>query len=93
MITSIDISAKAQKILKKAPPYIVKKLLFWVSQVEDHGLRLTRKTPGWHDEPLKGKRKGQRSIRLSKSWRAIYVITKNNEIEFIEITEVNKHEY
>ena len=67
--------------------------MFWVSAVEGNGVLKTRKTPGWHDEPLKGTRKGQRSIRLSKAWRAIYVIHEGGEIEFIEIIEVNKHEY
>ncbi len=38
------------------------------------GLSEVRKVPGYHDEPLKGQRKGQRSIRLSRSYRAIYVI-------------------
>jgi proteic killer suppression protein len=50
-----------------------------------------RKIPGFHDEPLKGKRKGKRSIRLNKQWRAIYQEL-NGYIE-IEIMEVNKHDY
>jgi hypothetical protein len=33
-----------------------------------------RKVPGFHDEPLSGKRFGQRSLRLSKSYRAFYEI-------------------
>lgn len=56
------------------------------------GTREARKIKGYHDEPLKGGRKGQRSIRLNKAYRAIYV-EKNGEIDFIEIQEVNKHEY
>ena len=93
MINSVEISTKAQKALKKVPKYIIRKLLFWVNEVSEVGLRATRKSPGWHDEPLKGKRKGQRSIRLSKAWRAIYIINDKNEIEFVEVIEVNKHEY
>lgn len=57
------------------------------------GLVETRKRPGWHDEPLQGNRKGQRSIRLNKQWRAIYVINIENEVEFVEVIEVNPHEY
>jgi toxin HigB-1 len=53
----------------------------------------TRKSPGWHDEPLLGKRKGQRSIRLNKQWRAIYVIKDDGAIEFVEIIEVTPHDY
>jgi len=51
-----------------------------------------KKVSGYYDEPLKGKRKGQRSIRLNKAYRAFYVINKNGMIEF-EVIEVNKHEY
>jgi proteic killer suppression protein len=51
-----------------------------------------RKRPGFHDEPLKGKRQGQRSIRLNKAYRAIYEVDPQ-EPHFIEVVEVNKHEY
>jgi len=56
------------------------------------GLSEIKKIPGYHDEPLKGKRKGQRSIRLNVAYRAIYVI-REDSITFVEIQEVNKHEY
>ena len=58
-----------------------------------HGLNETRKIPGYHDEPLKGKRAGQRSIRLNRAYRAIYTVEKDGTIKFVEILEVNKHEY
>ena len=61
--------------------------------VNKAGLEETRKRPGWHDEPLLGERKGQRSIRLNKQWRAIYIIKSNGTIEFVEVTEVMPHEY
>lgn len=93
MIYRVDLSSKVKKSLKKVPKHIVQKLLFWVMEVEERSLQETRKTPGWHDEPLAGKRKGQRSIRLSKSWRAIYLINDDGDIEFVEIIEVNNHEY
>lgn len=51
------------------------------------------KVPGYHDEPLKGTRKGQRSIRLSKSYRAIYIIRSNQSIKFVSVEEVSNHEY
>ncbi len=52
-----------------------------------------RKIPGYQDEPLKGKRKGQRSIRLNVAYRAIYIVNKTGVVNFVEIQEVNKHEY
>ena len=51
-----------------------------------------RRTPGWHDEPLKGKRKGQRSIRRSIKWRASYTEQSDCEITFVLVEEINPHE-
>jgi proteic killer suppression protein len=65
----------------------------WVDDVEARGLEEVRKIPGNHDEPLHGDRHGQRSIRLSKAYRAIYVIKLDRKIEFISVEEVSKHEY
>lgn len=72
---------------------IAVKLQMWVDAVGHYGLSKVRKIPGYHDEPLKGKRKGQRSIRLNIAYRAIYTINKSGLIKFVEIKEVNKHEY
>jgi proteic killer suppression protein len=54
---------------------------------------LTRRIPGYHDEPLKGARTGQRSVRLSRAYRAIYEIRADDSIEFVSVEEVNKHDY
>lgn len=91
-IYRVIISKKAQKDIQKVPHYIADKLDEWIESIETDGLQETRKIPGYHDEPLKGKRQGQRSIRLSRSYRAIYEIRKQG-IEFVSIEEVNKHEY
>ena len=61
--------------------------------VEAIGLEEVRKVPGFHDEPLKGDRKGQRSIRLNRAYRAIYVANKGGTVEFVSVEEVNKHDY
>lgn len=79
--------------LKKVPLHISIKLYEWIEAVTHDGLLQVRKIPGYHDEPLRGKRVGQRSIRLSRSYRAIYEIGKNNSMEIAEIIEVNKHDY
>jgi proteic killer suppression protein len=84
---------KVKKDLKKLPIFVVRKLLEWAKAVEIEGIVEVRKCSGYHDEPLKGKRKGQRSIRLSKSYRAIYVEEKDGVINLIIVEEVNKHEY
>ena len=81
------------KKIKKVPLPIVNKLEHWIVQIERHGIREVRKIKGFHDEPLKGKRKGQRSIRLSRSWRAIYREEKYDNINIIIVEEINKHDY
>ena len=93
MINTVVISKIAEKNILKIPNYIQTKLRMWVNDVERLGLAEVQKISGYHDEPLKGERKGQRSIRLNKAYRAIYRILDNGKIEFVHIEEVNKHEY
>jgi toxin HigB-1 len=81
------------KQLDRIPPHIVKKFYAWVTAIKLAGLRSVSTKPGFHDEPLKGRRLGQRSIRLSREYRAIYIERNDGSIEFIEVIEVNKHEY
>jgi len=65
----------------------------WIESVEEEGLEATRRVPSFHDEPLKGKRRGQRSIRLSRQWRAIYEIRTDGIAQFVSIEEVTPHVY
>ena len=78
--------------MRSIPLHVAIKLREWIASVEMAGLEEIRKRPGFHDEPRKGARLGQRSIRLSRSYRAIYRVEKG-AIKFIEILEVSKHEY
>lgn len=89
----VTTSATALTQLQEVPVHIAEKLYTWIKQVKLLGLSETRKIKGYHDEPLKGDRDGQRSIRLNKAYRAIYIIEKNKTIKFAEIKEVNKHDY
>lgn len=81
------------KSIRKLPDFVIDKLNAWVRSVESYGIREVRKVSGYHDEPLKGQRKGQRSIRLTKAYRAIYSEYRDGELEIILVEEVNKHEY
>ena len=92
MIRIVEVAISLKKNLHKVPSPIKKKLFTWVVAVEERGLNEVRKIPGYHDEPLKGNRQGQRSIRLNKQWRAIYRII-NKKIEFVLIEEVTPHDY
>ena len=93
MITTVLLSKEAEKQLRKVPRHVAVKLQAWVESVENDGLEEVRKTPGFHDEPLKGRRKGQRSMRLSRAYRAIYIVKAQGEIKLARIEEVTKHEY
>lgn len=92
MIRIVEIAVSLNKNLHKTPLPIKKKLFTWVTAVEERGLNEIKKIPGYHDEPLKGDRQGQRSIRLSKQWRAIYRVIKK-EVELVLIEEVTPHDY
>jgi len=81
------------KQLARIPELIVRKFRIWVELVEESGIREVRKFKGFHDEPLKGQRQGQRSIRLSQAYRAIYIERDTGKLELIEVVEVNKHDY
>lgn len=93
MKTKVLISKKVVKEIERVPLYISKKLYDWVAQVQIYGIYTIRMVPGFHDEPLKGSRSGQRSIRLNKAYRAIYLEKEDENVVLITILEVNKHEY
>jgi proteic killer suppression protein len=92
MIRHVEVTKLAEKQLRNVPRHIKVNLMIWIAAVEWEGLEEVRKVPGYHDEPLMGDRRGQRSIRLSRSYRAIYEI-KTTSIEFVSIEEVSKHAY
>ncbi|MBU0992725.1 MAG: type II toxin-antitoxin system mRNA interferase toxin, RelE/StbE family [Proteobacteria bacterium] len=87
------------KALKKLPIHIAKNLQRWGEIVEEIGIEETRKIKGYHDEPLSGDRDGQRSIRLSRAYRAFYIEyeafgeDEKEIIDIVHVEEVNKHEY
>ena len=92
MVRRVEIARRATKQLRKVPQHIRLNLMVWVTAVEFDGLEVVRKAPGYHDEPLKGARAGQRSIRLSRSYRAIYEV-KRGAVQFVSVEEVSKHDY
>ena len=89
----VVLTDSARKDLKKLPKHIFRKFEFWVKQITIDGIQKVRKIPGLHDEPLKGDRQGQRSVRLSRTYRAIYRMLRDNELELVQVEEINKHEY
>lgn len=89
----VQITRFAEKRLKKVPRYIREALLVWVETIESEGILEMRRVPGYHDEPLKGDRLGQRSSRLSLGYRVIYEEINRGPIVVVGVLEVNKHEY
>ena len=89
----VIITKQTQKAVAKLPREIQESLATWIDRIYFLGLQETRKIKGYHDEPLKGSRKGQRSVRLNRAYRAIYTFHQNGEIELVTIIEVHKHKY
>ena len=85
------ISRKAQKDVRRAPYFIVLKFQDWVDTVEEDGIEAVQKKIGYRDHSLMGKRKGQRSSSLNRSWRVIYII--ETELFYVNVLEVTNHEY
>lgn len=91
VLTKVSSTKAFEKDLKKVPDFIRKKVMLWIFLVETNGLAQVMKSPGFHDEPLKGERKGQRSVRMNKAYRLIYRVIEDRI--HIELLEVNKHDY
>lgn len=93
MIRRVVLSRVAEKQLRKVPQHVAAKLLEWIDTVEEEGLEEARRIRGYNDEPLKGERVGQRSIRLSRSYRAVYVMIGWESARVARVEEVSKHGY
>jgi proteic killer suppression protein len=92
-IYTVKFSKQALKDLQKIPHHIIINLEAWIHAVGLCGLSEVMKIRSYHDELLKGDRAGERSIRLNKAYRAIYIIKNDGCVRFVEIMEVTKHEY
>jgi proteic killer suppression protein len=79
------------KICKKIPTAVLKKYELWKDIIFRHGPQKLKDFPGFHDEILKGDRKGQRSSRLSLQYRVIYVAEKN--VLTVYVIEITPHKY
>jgi mRNA-degrading endonuclease RelE of RelBE toxin-antitoxin system len=79
------------RICRKLPSDVVKKYELWKDIVFRHGPEKLKEFPGFHDEKLKGKHKGQRSSRLSLQYRVIYEI--EHDVVTVFVIEITPHEY
>ena len=93
MIYRVILSRRVVKALERLPQHVVDKLQTWARSVRLMGLEEVRRVPGYHDEALKGGRVGQRSVRLTLAYRAIYVVRPDGAAEVAVVEEVHKHDY
>jgi plasmid maintenance system killer protein len=83
--------SQIKKMLDKLPREIQIKYSTWRKLIECNSSIILRRIKSYHYEKLLGKRKGQFSCRLSKSYRVVF--TQNNYELKIFVMEVTKHEY
>lgn len=90
-------SARAEKDYAKidrSKQNVLKKVTEWTQSVTKQGLEETRKVSGFHDEPLHGPRKSQRSVRLNEQYRLIYeVVERKGQKSLVKILEITPHKY
>jgi len=92
-VTTVLIGANARRQLRRVPQHVLGKLLYWVSVIEQEGLSEAGKMRGFHDEALKGKLKGLRSIRLNRAYRALYRVGIQGGRKTVHIEGITKHVY
>jgi len=89
----VTVTKFAEKQIRRLPNYIKEHFLVWSHAVEEEGIRRVRLLPGYHDEPLKGDRAGQRSVRLTRVYRVIYEESDRGDLIVVAVQEVTHHEY
>ena len=80
------------EVWPKVPRQVAAKFFYWKQQVEEHGLELVKKIPGYHDEPLEGKLRGYcRSARMDLGYRVYYRVV-GLKVKCVLVEEVNRHD-
>lgn len=90
---SVVLTKRAVRGIDRAPLRIKMALQEWVRAVETDGMTEVRRISGYHDEPLRGDRRGQRSVRLNRQWRAIYTEAGQGELVLVTVEEMTPHAY
>ena len=79
------------KQLRNIPTDILKRYEKWKDIVSISGPQGLRLIKGFHDESLRGERKGYRSSRLGKQFRVIYRIEKEQIL--VQVVSITAHDY
>ncbi len=77
--------------VQRLPTEILKRYEKWKDIVRISGPLGLRLIKGFHDEALRGERRGQRSSRLGLQYRVIYRVVKQEV--FVEAIDITAHDY
>jgi toxin HigB-1 len=79
------------RVIAKVPESVLKRYEKWKDVARISGPQGLRAITGFHDEALKGERKGQRSSRLNEQYRVIYEISAKEVLVYV--LELTAHDY
>jgi toxin HigB-1 len=82
---------RVARTLSRIPTEILKRYEKWKDIVRISGPSGLRLIKGFHDEALRGERKGHRSSRLSLQFRVIYKIERDQVM--VLVVEITPHDY
>ena len=79
------------RTLSKLPQEVLKRYEKWKDIVRISGPQGLRAIKGFHDEALRGERRGQRSSRLSQQYRVIYEVSAKEVLVYV--LDLTAHDY
>lgn len=82
---------RMSRTLSKLPQEVLKRYEKWKDIVRISGPQGLRAIKGFHDEALKGERRGQRSSRLGQQYRVIYEISAKEVLVYV--LDLTAHDY
>jgi addiction module RelE/StbE family toxin len=82
---------QVSKSLSKAPLDVLKRYEKWKDIISISGPSGLRTIKGFRDEPLTGKWKGYRTVRLNIQYRIIYKVEKDKVL--VQVENVTSHNY
>jgi mRNA-degrading endonuclease RelE of RelBE toxin-antitoxin system len=82
---------RMSRTLSKLPQEVLKRYEKWKDIVRISGPQGLRAIKGFHDEALRGERRGQRSSRLSQQYRVIYEVSAKEVLVYV--LDLTAHDY
>jgi addiction module RelE/StbE family toxin len=82
---------RVQRRVGSLPRIVQARYQKWKDIVEASGPMGLRRVKGYHDEALRGDRKGHRSSRLGAQYRVVYTVIAN-KVQ-VKVVDVSAHDY